>query len=193
MYPVAWLQEQCALQQKQLRAESAAAHTARADLGLKQASMHTDFQALQKQLADLRSDHQELQEKCARAEAVPAATSQSTHPASRPSVLNGVKAMLQKLNGSQNQQTLLPVSVPSLVIGHQQGAVGHQQEADTPPYSARAASSSAAAFRHDSQGTSPQPEGTAYAAQGSSGQEAGQAHSAGPSGQQEDEWDVLLR
>ena len=108
--------------------------------------MQTQLQVLQQQLNDLRADYQQMQEKHNSTESLSASISHISHPVGRPSMMNGVKAMLQKLNGTQNQHILLPISVPSLVIGQQQGA-------DTPPCSAHAASSSAAVFQYNPEGS----------------------------------------
>lgn len=184
------MQEERAKAQTQHKTAVAAAQTAQTDYERKHLNMQTQIQALQQQLNDSRADHQQMQESHTNSESLPGSISHSSHPVSRPSVLNGVKAMLQKLNGTQNQHTLLPISVPSLVIGQQQGA-------DTPPCSAHVASSSAAVFQHNSDGILHQPQGTSQVSRGSSEQEADQGipggDMAGTSGKEEDEWDSLLR
>lgn len=103
-------------------------------------------------------------------------------------MLRGVKAILQKLNGSQQQPNQLPISVPSLVVGHHVAV-------DAPPHSAHTESSAAAAFKYDPQGISQQPQGRSH--EGPSQQPvtlgASTAEVAEPCEQQADEWDVLLR
>ena len=105
-------------------------------------------------------------------------------------MLSGMKAMLQKLNGSQHHSSQLPSSVPSL-------AVGHHESVHTPPHSAHTGSSSAADFRQDPQGTLQQPQGHSHVLEGAAQQrlthDEAATEVAEPSGQQEDEWDVLLR
>lgn len=146
--------------------------------------MHTQIQKLQQQLTDLTLEHQQLKDKHDSLQSVSASISQ---PAARPSMLGGVKAMLQKLNGSQQQQRQLPISVPSLVIGH-------HLSVDTPPHPAHTASSSAAALKHDSRVVLQQPQGHFHALEGTSLQPVAQnAEVAESSGQEEDDWDILLR
>ena len=90
------------------------------------------------------------------------------------------------MNGNQNEQSILPVSVPSLVIGQQ------HDSADTPEcmHPDRSSSSSLSPHRepfkqlHNSAASQMKP-----STLGSSSS----AEVPGPSGQEEDEWDVLLR
>ena len=145
--------------------------------------MQTQIQKLQQQLKDLTLEHEQLKEKYD----TQSASASISPPAARPSMLGGVKAMLQKLNGSQQQQRQLPVSVPSLVIGQHLGV-------DTPTHSAYTASSSTAAFKHDSKVILQQPQGHFNALEGTTLQPVTQnAEVAESTGQQEDDWDVLLR
>ena len=182
------MQEECSKAQTKHKAAVAAAQTTQTDYERKRLNMQTQIQALQQQLNELRADHQQLQGMNRSTELLPASISHISHPVSQPSMLNGVKAMLQKLNGSQNQHALLPISVPSLVIGQQQGA-------DTPPCSAHAASSSAAVFHQHPQGILHQPQGTFHESKGNpeADQDGPDTEMVGTSGTEEDEWDSLLR
>ena len=167
-----------------LKVQSAAAENAKQDSQQRHLEMQTQIQKLQQQLKDLASEHQQLKDKHESLQSVSASISQ---PAARPSMLGGVKAMLQKLNGSQQQQRQLPVSVPSLVNGQHLGV-------DTPTHSAHTAFSSTAAFKPDSRVILQQPQGHFSALEGTPLQPVTQnAEVAESSGQQEDDWDVLLR
>lgn len=167
-----------------MRVQSAAADSARQDHHWQHLEMQTRIQKLQQQLTDLRSEHQQLKDKHDSLQSVSASISP---PAGRPSMLGGVKAMLQRLNGSQQHQQQLPISVPSLVIGQHLGV-------DTPTHSAQTASTSAAAFKPDPRVMLQQPQGHFNALEGASLQPVTQnAEVAESSGQQEDDWDVLLR
>ena len=150
---------------KQLQAALASANTAKTDHNRHQLTMQAQTQALQQQLKDLRSEHEQLHDR------LKVSDSQLTGPVStpvgRPSVLNGVKGLLQRLNGSQKVQTLLPISTPSLVIGQRQGG------AETPKSVDRQSSASC---------HMPDDSSSAIAAE-----------VAGPSKQGGDEWDELLR
>ena len=170
----------------QLKTQSAAAESAKIDYQRHHQDLQTQTQALQQQFSDLRSKHQQLQDKHDSLQSMSASNSHVSQTPGRPSMLSGVKAMLQKFNGSQ-QPSQLPISVPSVVVGH---------HVDTPPHSAHTASS-AAVFRCDPQGILQQPQGHSHVLEGASqrpvAHDAPTAEGAELSGQQEDEWDVLLR
>lgn len=173
-----------------LKAQSAAAESAKQDYQRQHLDLQSQLQTLQQHLNDLRSEHQQLQEKHDSLQSMSAPTSHASQNAGRSSMLSGMKAILQKLNGSQQQPNQLPISVPSLVIGHHVGV-------DTPPHSAQTASSFAAVLQQDPQGILQQPQGHSHVGEGAPQRpvtrDAPTAEEAAPSGQQEDEWDVLLR
>lgn len=181
------MQEECNALDNRLKDQSAAAESAKLDHQRQHLDLQTQTQTLQQQLKDLRSEHQQLQEKHDSLQSMSASISHVSQTAGRPSMLSGVKAMLQKLNGSQQQPNQLPISVPSLVLGHHVGV-------DTPPPSAHTTLTSA--FRHGPQGILQQPQGHSHVVEGASRPVPCDAPTAGvaePSGQQEDEWDIMLR
>ncbi|DBA77123.1 hypothetical protein WJX77_012006 [Trebouxia sp. C0004] len=159
------LQEHCSAMGRQLQAALASANTAKMDHNCQQLTLQAQTQALQQQLKDLRSEHGQLHDRLKGSDSQPMfVAGPVSKPVGRPSVLNGVKGLLQRLNGSQNMQTLLPVSTPSLVIGQQQG------DAETPK-SVDCQSSASSHMLDDSSSA---------------------AEVAGPSKQGGDEWDELL-
>ncbi len=170
------MQEQLHAADKQLQSASVSAQTAKYDQERQQLTAQTQTQALQQQLKELRSEHQQLHDKFAGFDSK-SPGSLGKLPA-RPSVLNGVRAVLQRLNGGQNGQALLPVSVPSLIIGHQQGGTETPTHLDP----AGASSSQRGSFQQPQAGHSQQPQAAGV-----------NADVAGPSGREEDEWDVLLK
>ncbi len=159
------MQESRSAMDRQLQAALASANTAKTDHIRQQLTLQAQTQALQQQLKDLRSEHEQLHDR------LKVSDSQLVGPVSkpvgRPSVLNGVKGLLQRLNGSQNVQTLPPVSTPSLVIGQRQGG------AETPK-----------SVHCQSSGSSHMPNDSSSAFD---------AEVAGPSKQEGDDWDELLR
>jgi len=160
------MQERCSAMERQLQAALASANTAKMDHNSQQLTLQAQTQALQQQLKDLRSEHEQLHDRLKTSQPTSLAGPVSK-PVGRPSVLNGVKGLLQRLNGSQNVQTLLPVSTPSLVIGQRQGG------AETP----KSVDCQSSASSH-----MPDDSSSAFAAE-----------VAGPSKQGGDEWDELLR
>ena len=160
------MQESCSAMDRQLQAALASANTAKTDHNRYQLTLQAQTQALQQQPKDLRSEHEQLHARLKVSDSQLAGP--VSKPVGRPSVLNGVKGLLQRLNGRQNLQTLLPVSTPSLVIGQRQGC------AETPK-SVDCRSSGSSSHR-------PNDSSSAFAAE-----------VAGPSKQEGDEWDELLR
>ncbi len=143
----------------------ASANTAKTDHNRHQLTLQAQTQALQQQLKDLRSEHEQLHDRHKVSESQLAGP--VSKPVGRPSVLNGVRGLLQRLNGSHSVQTLLPLSTPSLVIGQRQGG------AETPK-SVDCQSSASSQVPNDSS--------SAFGAE-----------VAGHSKQEGDEWDELLR
>ncbi len=155
---------------KQLQAALASANTAKTDHTRHQLTLQAQTQALQQQLKDLRSEHEQLHDRLKAPDsqlAVPV-----SKPVGRPSVLNGVKGLLQRLNGSQNVQTLLPISTPSLVIGQRQSG------AETP----KSVHCQSSAPSHMPNMPHANDSSSAFGAE-----------VAGPSKQEGDDWDELLR
>lgn len=162
------LQERYSTMDMQLQAALASANTAKTDHDRQQLTLQAQAQALQQQLKDLRSEEQLLHDRLKIADSQPTSLAGPvSKPGGRASVLNGVKGFLQRLNGSQNVQTLLPVSTPSLVIGQRKGG------AETP----KSVDCQSSASSH-----MPDDSSSAFAAE-----------VAGPSLQEGDEWDELLR
>ena len=184
------IQEEYSALDSQLKAQSAAAESAKLDYQRHHHDLKTHSQTLQQQFNDLRSEHQQLQDRHDSLQSMSASSTHVSQTAVRPSMLNGLKAMLQKLNGSRQQLKQLPIFVPSLTVGHRECV-------HVPPHSAHTGSSSAPDFRHDPQGTLQQPQGHSHVLEGAAQRpvtrDAATAEVAEPSGQQEDDWDVLLR
>ncbi len=162
------MQERYSAMDKQLQAALASANTAKSDHNRHQLTLQAQTQALQQQLKDLRSEDEQLHDRLKTSDSqLMSLAGPVSKPVGRPSVLNGVKGLLQRLNGSQNVQTLLPISTPSLVIGQRQGG------ADTP----KSVDCQSSASSH-----MPDDSSSACAAE-----------VAGPPKQGGDEWDALLR
>ncbi|DBB05055.1 TPA: TATA element modulatory factor 1, variant 2 [Trebouxia sp. C0006] len=159
------MQERYSAMDRQLQAALASANTAKTDHNRHQLTLQAQTQALQQQLKDLRSEHEQLHDRHKVSESQLAGP--VSKPVGRPSVLNGVRGLLQRLNGSHSVQTLLPLSTPSLVIGQRQGG------AETPK-SVDCQSSASSQMPNDSS--------SAFGAE-----------VAGHSKQEGDEWDELLR
>ena len=183
-----------------MQAATVSAQTAKRDHDQQHLTMQTQTQALEQQLEDLRAEQQNLLEKVAALESQSASLAVSAKPLSmsRPSVFSGVKAVLQRLNGSQSVQTPLPVSVPSVILG---------QSADTPTYLNSCSPFEKGPFQQLYDGHIPQPdqvppspsfliqrsqEASVKQPEGSE-PDAFVAEAAKLAGQQEDDWAGLLR
>ena len=182
-----------------MQAATVSAQTAKRDHDQQHITMQTQTQALEQQLEDLRAEQQKLLEKAAlEAQSASLAVSAKPLSISRPSVFSGVKAVLQRLNGSQSVQPPLPVSVPSVILG---------QSADTPTYLKSRSPSEKGPFQQLYDGHIPQPdqvppsppfkiqrsqEASVKQPEGSE-PDALFAEAAALAGQQEDDWADLLR
>lgn len=183
-----------------MQAATVSAQTAKRDHDQQHLTMQTQTQALEQQLEDLRAEQQKLLEKAAASRSQSASLAVSAKPVSisRPSVFSNVKAVLQRLNGSQSVQPPLPVSVPSSILG---------QNADTPTYLNSRSSSEKGPFQQLYDGHIPQPdqvplspsfkvqrsqEASVKQPEGSEA-DAFVAEAAALAGQQEDDWADLLR
>ncbi|DBA80110.1 TPA: TATA element modulatory factor 1, variant 2 [Trebouxia sp. C0005] len=162
------LQERYIAMDRQLQATLASANTAKTEHSRHQLTLQAQTEALQQQLKDLRSEHEQLHDRLKSSDSqLTSLAGPVSKPVGRPSVLNGVRGLLQRLHGSQTVQTQLPISTPSLVIGQRQGG------AETP----KSVDCQSSASSH-----MPDASSSAFAAE-----------VAGSSKQEGDEWDELLR
>lgn len=162
------MQERYIAMDRQLQATLASANTAKTEHSRHQLTLQAQTEALQQQLKDLRSEHEQLHDRLKSSDSqLTSLAGPVSKPVGRPSVLNGVRGLLQRLHGSQTVQTQLPISTPSLVIGQRQGG------AETP----KSVDCQSSASSH-----MPDASSSAFAAE-----------VAGSSKQEGDEWDELLR